>query len=185
MTKEYQLDINLKEVQWNDVFKESYKIVLWNEFVNNTNPKEHWFKNHVHGFLNQLKQNCKAVSKQEFNKWDVFVVSYGMNTGSEINGNRPSIVYKASHSTKWDDLIAIPLTSALQEKQSDAYDIFVQKDATNNLFQNSFARLRQMRAVSVKRVGKAIGKITDEKLIHAINTRIQKMLWTDVQENPS
>ena len=96
---EYQLDVCLKETAGNDVFLESYKIALLREFVENTAPKEHGFKNHLEGFLVQLKQNSKPLSKQPLKKWQVFVVSYGMNTGSEINGERPSLIFKANHST--------------------------------------------------------------------------------------
>lgn len=186
MTKDYQLDITLKEVLWTEVFSESYKIALLDEFVKNTNPKEHGFKNHEHGFVMQLFRNNKpSPAPQTFAKRQVFVVSYGMNTGSEVNGERPSIIFKADHSTKWDDIIVIPLTSALQQKQSDRYDVLVSKDNDNNLFQNSFARIRQMRAVSLKRVGKQVGTITDPQVMQAITAWAQTMLWMEAQENPS
>lgn len=185
MTKDYQIDITLKEVLWTEVFSESYKIALLDEFVNNANPKEHGFKNHAHGFVAQLSKNNKPSLSQTFEKRQVFVTSYGMNTGSEVNGDRPSIIFKADHSTKWDDIIVIPLTSALQQKQSDRYDVLVPKDNDNNLFQNSFARIRQMRAVSLKRVGKKVGTITDPKVIQAITEWAQTMLWMQAQENPS
>lgn len=92
-----------------------------------------------------------------------------MNTGSEINGDRPSIIYKATHSTFGDDVVVIPLTSALKNKQPDKYDIPVPKDAANKLFQNSYARLRQIRSVSVKRVGRMIGEIKNDDVIQAVN----------------
>ncbi len=99
-----------------------------------------------------------------------------MNTGSEINGDRPSVIYKDSKSTLGDDLTVIPLTSAVLEKQSDAFDIYVGKDEANNLYQNSRARLRQLRSVSVKRLGKFVGSITDDKVTGAINVRVKEML---------
>ena len=76
-----------------------------------------------------------------------------MNTGSEINGDRHSIIYKASHSMLGDDVIVIPLTSALAHKQLDKSDIPVPKDGGNKLFQNSYARLRQIRSVLVIGIG--------------------------------
>jgi len=98
-TDSYQIDVKLKEALGKELFAESYQIQLAQEFVANKNPKDHGFKNHVEGFLVQLKQNSSPLTKQSFTKWQIYVVSYGMNTGSEINGDRPSIVYKAPHST--------------------------------------------------------------------------------------
>jgi mRNA-degrading endonuclease toxin of MazEF toxin-antitoxin module len=54
--------------------------------------------------------------------------------------------------------------------------VFVPKDAFNNLFQDSFARLRQIRSVSVKRLGKSVGTVTDEAVIEAINKQVVEML---------
>jgi hypothetical protein len=85
--------------------------------VENTNAKEHGFKNHVNGFVDALKQNSTSTEKQIYAKRQIYVVNYGMNTGSEINGNRPSIIYKASHSTFGDDVVVIPLTSIGKQSQ--------------------------------------------------------------------
>lgn len=174
--KEYSLEILLKSNDWKDVFSESYRIAMRDKFVQNPNPREHGFKNHVHSFVVQLKKNTSPIIKQSFNKWDIRVVSYEMNIGSEINGDRPSIVYKASDSTKWEDIVVIPLTSAAKQQQSDRFDISVPKDDTNKLYQSSYARLRQIRSVSIKRVGKIVWIVTDEKVKKEINEAIQTML---------
>lgn len=138
-------------------------------------PKEHGFKGHVESFVTQVKRNCTPLVKKPFKKRDIYVVSYGMNTGSEVNGDRPSIIYKDSKNTQGQDLMVIPLTSAQLEKQSDAFDVFVAKEETN-LYQNSWARLRQLRPVSLKRLGKYVGSISDEKVITTINARVKEML---------
>jgi mRNA-degrading endonuclease toxin of MazEF toxin-antitoxin module len=109
------------------------------------------------------------VEKQTYAKRQIYVVNYGMNTGSEINGDRPSIIYKASYATFGEDVIVIPLTSAGKDKKGDAYDVYVNKDADNKLFQPSFARLRQIRSVSVKRVGKKLGEVTSDVTKKLIN----------------
>ena len=70
----------------------------------------------------------------------------------------------------------IPLTSAIQNRLTDSFDIFVKKDEKNHLFQDSYARLRQMRAVSVNKIGKLLGTITDEVVIKEINKAVQEML---------
>lgn len=169
MTNAYQLDVNLKDIATGtDAFSESYRVVMWRDFVENKQPKDHCFKNHVEGFVTLLRKNLLPLTKNNYKKWDIYVVSYGMNVGSEINGERPSIVYKANGNTLGDDIIVIPLTSALQEKQSDKFDTFIQKDEANKLFQNSYARLRQVRSVSTKRIGKIVGSITNPEAIDAI-----------------
>lgn len=86
MTNAYQIDVELKDIATGtSVFSESYRIALRREFVESQQPKEHCFKNHVEGFLTLLKRNNSELVKKNFNKWDVYVVSYGMNAGSEIN----------------------------------------------------------------------------------------------------
>ncbi len=99
-----------------------------------------------------------------------------MNTGSEVNGSRPSLIYKHSDNTLGEDVTVIPLTSATQQKQSDKFDVFVPKDESNQLFVNSFARLRQLRSVSLKRIGKQVGTLTDEHVMAAIEKLMQTML---------
>lgn len=109
-------------------------------------------------------------------KWQIYVVSYGMNTGSEVNGDRPSIIYKDSQNTFGEDVIVIPLTSAVREKLADKFDVLVGKDENNQLFQDSYARLRQIKAVSLKKIGRPLGKITNEKVMAAIDEGVAKML---------
>lgn len=75
-----------------------------------------------------------------------------MNYGSEINGDRPALVYKNDDFTLGDDITVIPLTSAYQQRQTDRFDIQLQKDNQNNLFTPSFLRLRQFRAVAKARI---------------------------------
>jgi mRNA-degrading endonuclease toxin of MazEF toxin-antitoxin module len=129
--------------------------------------------------LTQLKLNSPGTKRQPLKKWQIYVVHYGMNTGSEINGDRPAIIYKDVENTGGDDITVIPLTSAVRQKQPEKHDVFVTKDKDNKLFQDSFARVRQLRAVSVKRLSKLLGTITDEKVIQEINSAAEKMLATD------
>lgn len=180
MLKDYQLEVSLKELLWKELFGENFTLKLLPKFVENSSPKEHGFKNHVKGFVDALQQNSSPAEKQRYVKWHVYVVNYGMNTGSEINGNRPSIIYKASHSTFGDDVVVVPLTSMGKQSQADAYDILVTKDDENKLYQSSYARLRQIRSVSVKRIGKKLGELNNDLTKKLINDGITKMLATDV-----
>lgn len=158
------------------MFGESYKIALLKEFVDNKQAKGHGFTNHLRGFLIQLIQNNAPLPQRTLKKREIVVVNYGMNTGSEVNGARPSLIYKHSANTHGEDVTVIPLTSATQQKLTDKFDVFVPKDESNQLFVNSFARLRQIRSVSLKRIGKQVGTLTDEHVRTAIEKLMQKML---------
>lgn len=116
-TKQYQLDVCLKDA-WKDVFSESYKIALRDTFVEGKWIKEQNFKNHVEGFVTQLKINCNALPQIPFKKRQVYVCSFWASAWSEIMGDRPVIVVKATHSTHGEDLLVVPLTSATQQKKS-------------------------------------------------------------------
>lgn len=174
--KNYELNVCVREVMWKEVFNESYQLQLEPSFIENKLPKAHGLQNHVRGFVSQLKLNTLPVSKLPLKKREIYVVSYGMNTGSEINRDRPSIVYKDDQYTFWDDVLVIPLTSAFRDKLTDKFDTLVKKDDDNALFQNSYARLRQYRVVSKKKLWKKLGVITDEKVIAAINDGMKEML---------
>lgn len=179
MLQQYHLEVNLKEALWKELFWEKFTLKLLPDFVQNTEPKQHGFKNHVAGFVDALQQNSSIVEKQVYSKRQIYVVNYGMNTGSEINGNRPSIIYKSSSSTFGDDVIVIPLKSSGKQTKGDAFDIYVSKNEDNKLFQSSFARLRQIRSVSVKRIWKRLWTLNDDVVKKLINEAIMKMLWTD------
>lgn len=68
------------------------------------------------------------------------------------------------------------MTSALQEKQTDVFDVVVPKDTDNALYQTSRARIRQMRSVSIKRLGKCVGTIANEAVKSAINKAVKEMI---------
>jgi hypothetical protein len=67
------------------LFGETFTLKLLPKFVENSNPKEHGFKSHVVGFVDALKQNSAPEKKQAYAKRQIYVVNYGINTGSEIN----------------------------------------------------------------------------------------------------
>ena len=168
--------MQVKDTLWKDVFSETYRIAMRDSFVNNGDLKEHGLKNHVHDFVSKLKLNNATLPDLTLSKRDIYSVKFGMNAGSEINGERPWIVFKHDTATKWEDVIVIPLTSALQEKHPDVFDVLLLKDKENNLYQTSYARLRQLRSVSLKRIGKPIGKVADETIKKAVEQWMKSML---------
>lgn len=101
-----------------------------------------------------------------------------------MTGERPAILF--SKGNTGEDLLVIPLTSVVHDKLVDQFDVLVPKDPNSNkLYSNSYARVRQLRSVSMKRLGKHLGEIVDSDVKKAINNSVKKMLGFDVQQNPS
>lgn len=97
-----------------------------------------------------LKRNCTEVGRRPLKQRSIVVTDFNMGIGSEVIHTRSAIVL-SSHS-HGDDTLVVPLTSAQLEKQTDPYDVFISKDPSNALYQNSYARVRQLRAVSLNRI---------------------------------
>lgn len=73
--------------------------------------------------------------------------------------------------------MVIPLTSVYTDKLVDKFDVLVSKDEDNKLYQDSSARIRQMRPASYNRIGEHLGTIVSETVKGEINQTIQKMLF--------
>jgi mRNA-degrading endonuclease toxin of MazEF toxin-antitoxin module len=76
-------------------------------------------------------------------------------------------------------VVVIPLTSIGKQTKGDTFDVLVSKDTDNNLFVSSHARLRQLRAVSTKRLWKKLWEVTSDVVKKVINDKITKMLWIE------
>jgi len=111
------------------LFKNSYTLNLREVFVKNNEKKSSGLENNVNWFLKKLKLSNHEKSPEfhnsTFHKWSIYYVNYGINIGSEINGNRPSIMIKDTFNTYGKDLIAIPLTSFSEEKSIDKFDVMI------------------------------------------------------------
>lgn len=78
-------------------FKNSYTLNLREVFVKNNEKKSSGLENNVNWFLEKLKlsnSENEKFYKTHFIKWSIYYVDYGINIGSEINGNRPSLMLK-------------------------------------------------------------------------------------------
>lgn len=79
------------------LFKNSYTLNLREVFVKNNEKKSSGLENNVNWFLEKLKlsnSENEKLYKSHFIKWSIYYVDYGINIGSEINGNRPSLMLK-------------------------------------------------------------------------------------------
>lgn len=175
MLRDYEIEVRLKGAD-KDVFNKSYKIALWDELVWNKNPKEHNLTAHVEGLITQLRLNTKPLVKQQsIKKRQIYTVNFSSTIGSEITGIRPALVI-TPESMGGEDVTVIPLTSALGEKLKDKHDLILLKDNDNKLYQNSYLRLRQIRAVSINRLGKLLGEIKNEAVRKKIGEAINELL---------
>ncbi len=106
----------------------------------------------------------------------IYYVNFGINIGTEINATRPSIIMKDWDYWFWEDIIVIPLTSITPEKSKDTFDIPVPTIAAEWLRNDSYAKIRQMRCVSKKRIEMYVWKVVDDTIKQQITEAIKKML---------
>jgi hypothetical protein len=88
-----------------------YKVQLHEDFINNTESKKHNLLSHMDWFIKKIKINHEKENNLIINRWKICSVDYGINIGTEINGIRPSIIFKSSSAKYGEDTIVIPITS--------------------------------------------------------------------------
>lgn len=110
------------------------------------------------------------------------MVDYGMNIGTEINGIRPSIIFKNSNYKYWEDIIVIPITSYKdeQEKSKDEFDVEIEASRKNWLTNNSLIKIRQLRCVSKKRL-KTNRKWEEVRILWEIEEKYHDEIETKVK----
>jgi hypothetical protein len=96
---DYVVTVKLQELIGKMICEGTYRLPLSTKFINEESGKQHTFFNHMQWFIQKLKQNDLSVIKRSFSKWQIYLVRYGMNIGSEMNGDRPSLIFKSSHNT--------------------------------------------------------------------------------------
>ena len=188
--KTTKIDIFLSEVptcEW--LYNNNYTQDLHIDFIENKEEKKHNINSHANWFNKKIKVNHEPESIDVINKWKLCMVDYGMNIGTEINGVRPSLVFKSSNAKYGEDLIVIPITSyedGLHESKSiDQFDIEIIPNTENNLSHKSLLKLRQIRCISKKRVKSKkwstklniFWEILDIQMRESIQTTVRMMLW--------
>ena len=178
MKNDYELTVHVKKTLGDEVFAKTYKIALRDELVWGKNPKEHNLTSHIEGLITQLKLNSIQLQKLPVKKFEIYAVNFSSSIGSEITAIRPALVITPNN-LRGEDVTVIPLTSAAKEKVIDPYDLLLLKDADNKLYQNSYLRLRQIRAVSKNRLQKQLGEIKNKEIRQQINDAVTRMLAND------
>ena len=162
-----------------NLYQNWYTQKLHIDFIDNKEEKKHNMNSHSNWFNKKIKINHEEEQLEIINKWKLCMVDYGMNIWTEINGLRPSIIYKSSSSKYWEDIIVLPITSykdgeEWETKSVDEYDIEILPDSSNNLTNRSLIKIRQMRCVSKKRVRQKKMKCTTQYLLRYTGYRYER-----------
>lgn len=174
-----------------DIFQKIWKFFIREDFLETSEEKAHNLSNHIENFKEKIKINQQWENRRDFEKYDIYYINYGINIWNEINGTRPSLVFKSDRHNKWADIIVIPMTWAkdIQDryKLQDKFDISIVPDTSNKLWKESYLKLRLMKSVSKKRFWRKIGKLENtfdnEYMYDLIDRKIKSMLG--IKENPS
>ncbi|MDD2907457.1 MAG: type II toxin-antitoxin system PemK/MazF family toxin [Candidatus Gracilibacteria bacterium] len=158
-----------------NIYRKNFTMFVKEDFIIQIEEKKHNLENHLFWLKKKIKLNQDKEKVDSSTKWTIYYVDYGINIGCEINGIRPSIIYKDSKFTFGEDIIVIPLTSDKVNKSLDTFDVQITPDKKNKLKNVSFAKLRQIRSISKKRIGSYCGKIEDIKLKDKIQENLIKM----------
>lgn len=169
--------IQIDERKKSTLYKKNFQIYLHPDFLNSEVAKKHNINNHIYWFKEKIKLNQKSEITIAYSKWSINYVDYGINLWTEINGKRPSIMIKKSKYSFGEDIIVIPLSSITINKSKDTFDVCILPHQTSWLKNASFAKIRQMRSISKKRIWNNIWKIIDRALKDQINETIKEMFW--------
>lgn len=173
-----------------NIFQNMWRFFIREDFLQNSQEKAHNLSNHIENFKEKIKINQQSENRKDFLKYDIYYVNYGMNIWNEINGIRPSLVFKSNRHNKWADIIVIPMTGAKDKKDDykpqDKFDINIIPDNDNKLWKESYLKLRLIKSTSKKRLWKRIGTLQNtfdnEFMYDLIDRKIKSMMW--IKENP-
>jgi mRNA-degrading endonuclease toxin of MazEF toxin-antitoxin module len=176
--KHINIDIRIQVenlIEKASIYMKNFIMYVREDFVADTVEKKHNLQNHLYWLKEKIRLNQSSEIQKPSTKWSIYYVDYGINVGNEINGVRPSIMYKDSQYTFGEDIIVIPLTSDKPGKSVDIFDVEIIPDRDNRLRNTSYAKLRQIRSVSKKRIANGVGKITDLATKDAIQDNLISM----------
>jgi len=117
----------------------------------------------------------------DLQKWDIFYINLWKNIGSELNKNRPCIVYSKKFANKWNTVLVLPLKSFKWNKINKDISLLIYSDKSNNLFKNSIVDILWLRQVDKKRINWYIWKL-DNEILSKIDKKISKIIWIKNKE---
>jgi len=112
-----------------------------------------------------VKQKTLKIAK----RWEIFLINFGVNIGSEYEKIRPWIIISGDEINKWKTVIAIPISSQIQK--IFMYDVILDWNQTNSLTNKSVVKTSHIRNLDKKRLVKKIWQLDEENL-----EKIQKQI---------
>ncbi|MCD5382562.1 type II toxin-antitoxin system PemK/MazF family toxin [Candidatus Gracilibacteria bacterium] len=137
-------------------------------------------KKNIFNFLNWFNDKIiinfnKNTPNLKLKKGEIYFINLGINIGSELNKQRPCLIFSDWFFNNGKTVVIIPLKSYEGKKYNKNINIFIKKSKINNLKENSMADLSGIRQVSKKRIGLFIGNIEEGDLLK-INKKLTKFL---------
>lgn len=164
-----------------NIYKKNFTMFVREDFIIKVEEKKHNLQNHLYWLKKKIRLNQTNEKSKSSTKWAIYYIDYWINIWCEINWIRPSIIYKNSHFTSWEDIIVIPLTSDKVNKSIDIFDVEIVPDKQNKLKNKSYIKLRQIRSVSKKRIEWYIWKIIDIDIKDNVQNKLIKMFWMKIE----
>ncbi|MDD3262789.1 MAG: type II toxin-antitoxin system PemK/MazF family toxin [Candidatus Absconditabacteria bacterium] len=108
-----------------------------------------------------FNKNCLSL---KLNKGDIVFVNLGKNIGSELNKNRPCLVYSLKKANFGDTVVVLPLKT-YKGKFNNSFNVLLKLEDVDGLFKDSIVDILAIKQVSKKRINKRIGKLKDYILL--------------------
>ncbi|QFR39355.1 type II toxin-antitoxin system PemK/MazF family toxin [Candidatus Gracilibacteria bacterium 28_42_T64] len=164
--KNINIDFNLivnEFLSKTKLYYKNFQFFIREDFLLRNEGKSHNLGNHIENFKEKIKINQQAENPRDFRKYDIHYVNFGINIGNEINGIRPSLIYKSNRHNRGFDIFVIPMTGLYdknkQEKDLDGFDIVIHPNIDNKLKKESLMKVRHLKSISKKRILNKIGRL--------------------------
>ena len=129
-----------------------------------------WFLLKINIHFNKETPNLKL------NKWEIYFIKLWQNIWSELNKQRPCIIYSTYFFNNWNTITVIPLKSYNWKRFNKNVNVFIKSNNTNNLKEDSIADISWIMQISKKRLELYIWK-TEEEFIFRIDKKLMKFFW--------
>lgn len=181
-------ELNIKDfLNKTKIFYKNFKFFIREDFLLINKQKAHNLDNHIENFKEKIKINQQAENPRDFKKYDIHYVNFWINIWNEINGERPSLIYKSNRYNKGYDIFVIPMTWLFdennKEKDLDNFDIIITPTCVNKLKKASLLKVRHLKSISKKRIQSPIWKLEnillDNRIMlyDEIDNKIKHMFW--------
>jgi len=146
--------------------------IIWDIKNDNTIPLISDFLDWFYDlFVINFKKN---TPNSKLNKWEIYFINLWKNIWTELNKNRPCIIYSSYFFNNWGDVVIVPLKS-YKWRINKNINVFITKTQLNWLKKDSIIDIPWIRQVSKKRIWKYIWKTSLENL-YKIDNKMLKFL---------